>query len=150
MKKKIVWGFLIIVFITICIGESRSFFCLGDNKCVTVWKTYGGACYVIPGKYYGLIKPRYHSYIQTTNRSGLDIIWPKDANTIIIDINDSNCVINNNSEDILIINYSSKEDYYNNLFTHFDGKYHRYNRDVSYMNISIAENVAVDSKGNKL
>lgn len=33
---------------------SRAFYCLSDDKCVTVWKRLGNKCYVVPGKYYGI------------------------------------------------------------------------------------------------
>lgn len=48
--------------------QSRRFYCAGKNRCITVWKRVGGICYIIPGKYYGLIKPS-DNYIKTTNVS---------------------------------------------------------------------------------
>jgi len=150
MKKKIVLSLFAILLTIVWIGESRSFFCIGDGMCVTVWKTYGGTCYVVPGKYYGLTKPVSRNHIRTTNASGLDIIWPNDSKNIVVDINDSNSLIINDSKGVFIIDYSSKRDYFNSLFTYFDGKYHRYKKDVAYISLSIPENVAVDNTGNKL
>lgn len=57
--------------------EKRSFYCLENGKCVTVWKTLNNICYVMPYKYYGLLKPS-DSYIQTTNLADIDVFWSDD------------------------------------------------------------------------
>ena len=150
MKRRITLILGALFLMIVCIGESRSFYCLGDNKCVTVWKTFGGICYVIPGRYYGLIEPRSRSYIKTTNKISLDIIWPSKTNNVIADFADGEKVIKNTSEGPIIIDYASRAGYHDSLFTHFDGKYHRYKKDLTYINISIPDNVAVNSKGEKL
>jgi len=56
MKRKLLFFALGITLLVTWFGESRKFFCLEDGNCVTVWKTFNG-CYIIPGKYYGIVKP---------------------------------------------------------------------------------------------
>ncbi len=35
--------------------QSRSFFKATNGEYITMWKRYGGTCYLIPGKYYGIL-----------------------------------------------------------------------------------------------
>jgi hypothetical protein len=44
--------------------QSRSFFKATNGEYVTMWKRWGGTCYLIPGKYYGITKPT-DNYIET-------------------------------------------------------------------------------------
>src|SRR5690606_1486998 len=82
--KKILIGFLtIIVIAAIWFGQSRTFYCI-NGMYFTVWKTFNDVCYVIPRKYYGLIKPK-DNYIQTTNTSQFTIYWKyENPNSITI------------------------------------------------------------------
>lgn len=148
--KKIILSIVILVSLIVFIGESRAIYSVGEDKHVTIWKTFGGTCFVIPGKYYGLLKPSSHSYIKTTNSSSLDIIWPDNPNKIIVDINHEHCEIYNVSNGVSIIRYSSQESDFNERFTKFDGKFHRYKKGVLYINVSIADNIGIDASGKKL
>jgi hypothetical protein len=84
MKRLLLIFSILIIVVLIWYGESRKFFCLNNSKCVTVWKTYNNVCYIVPGKYYGLIKPSSRSYIKTTNVNNLDIIWKSSSDSIIV------------------------------------------------------------------
>ena len=86
MKKilKVLFIIISIIFGLLLWSElSRDFYCLEKDKCITVWKTSWG-CYIIPGKYYGLISPS-DDYIKTTNTQYLTIYFSDEMpKTLII------------------------------------------------------------------
>ena len=73
MKKRYLF-LCFLVGLAIWYGESRKFFCLGGGRCVTVWKTYNNVCYIIPGRYYGIVRPS-DTYIQAANTTLLTIYF---------------------------------------------------------------------------
>lgn len=151
MAKKIFFFTAFISLFFILYGESRKFFCLSDGKCITVWKTYNNVCYIIPGKYYGIVRPSSHSFIQTTNNNILDIIWIENSDDLIINSdNDSNIIVKNSSQGTKFIKYNINKVYNDSSFTYIDGPYHRYKKSVNYLNIFISENYAVGKNGKKL
>jgi len=83
--KKAVFLFSAFLLFVIWIGEHRSFYCVGNDECITVWKRIGGICFIIPGKYYGIFKPS-GTYIQTSNDNSLIVLYfiTKFPKTIII------------------------------------------------------------------
>jgi len=64
---------LLIALFLVWFDQSRSFYCLSNDKCITVWKRLGNECYIIPGKYYGILKPS--DYVKTTNDNALTLIY---------------------------------------------------------------------------
>jgi hypothetical protein len=129
--------------------QSRSFYCLSEGKCVTVWKRSGNKCYIILNKYYGIFKPN-DNYIKTTNTAFVHIIWTDD-NRLLIDIEDTAEIIQPSSDKALVIEHYSNDKILNDsLYTYFDGKYNRYNKRVNYISLHIKESYAIDSAGNKL
>jgi hypothetical protein len=82
MKKLLIF-FSVLLLIVIWNGESRKFYCLDNETCVTVWKTYNNACFIIPGKYYGIIKPS-RNHIETTNTNLLTIYFSKELSQALI------------------------------------------------------------------
>ncbi|MFM1775104.1 MAG: hypothetical protein RJA53_714 [Bacteroidota bacterium] len=121
------------IFMLIWFGESRSFFCLNNSRCITVWKTFNNVCYIIPGKYFGFIKPSTSSFIQTTNINNVDIIWNSNFDTILVNTDDSNLIVHNFSKSVRIIKYSQNKSYNDSLFTYFNGNYHRYKKGLPYI-----------------
>ena len=150
MTKKVIFFTAFVGLLFILYGESRNFFCLGNGKCITVWKTYNNVCYIIHGKYYGMLKPSCHSYIQTTNKNILDIIWIANSDTLIVNSDDdSNVIVKNSLQGTKFIKYNINKAYNDSSFTYF-GTYHRYKKSVDYLNIFIKENYAMDKNGKKL
>jgi len=117
--------------------------------CVTVWKTYNNVCYVIPFKYYGLLKPS-DNYILTTNMSDLDILLSAEPKTIIVAKDDETVIVNNSKKKILIIDYDSRKKYFDSLYTYFDRQYSRYKKQTIYIQLHVKENYATDNNGRKL
>jgi hypothetical protein len=65
--RKTFFGFCaLLAVLLIWYRESRRFFCLNNGQCITVWKTYNNVCYIIPGKYCGIVKPS-NGYIESAN-----------------------------------------------------------------------------------
>jgi len=113
-------------------------------------KTFNSICYIIPGKYYGLLKPSSENYIETSNLGDADVILQRGSSDIIVNVDDNSKIVNQSSERGEIINYSSNRAYYDSACTYFDGKYRRYNKGLDYMSIFIKENCATDKDGRHL
>ena len=140
----------LLVIIIIFFGEHRRFYCVGGNKCVTVWKLLGGKCYVIPGKYYGLINMS-DNYIITTNLSLLDCYWSEELpNTLIVRFGSSDYykIINKNKNNIKIIDYSNSMEgiFYKKGATRMD----EIKSNASLMMIYVDEDYAMDRNGKHL
>jgi hypothetical protein len=143
MKKVLLCFFLFLIGFVVYNLESRKFICLGDGKCVTVWKTYNNNCYVIIGKYYGLFKPSFNrSYVKTTNTSlGIDLIWEKESKTIIVQLDSGSVINNSDSAKVQIINYNLNKAYNDSVYTYFDNKLRvrRYKRNIVIISAPINE-----------
>ena len=78
IKKRWIIILSIIVLLIIWLGlvlEGRSFYCLENGKCITVWKQLGGISYIMPYKYYGLFSPK-DNYIKTRSANVyIDVFW---------------------------------------------------------------------------
>jgi hypothetical protein len=150
MKKIGLISFLFLVVVLFLYGESRKFFYLEDGRCITVWKTYNNICYVLPGKYYGLIKPSVHNYIKTNNINNLDIIWTKNNDSLIVNFENNDASIFNSGKGVKIVNYTLNQKYNDSAFTYVDRGYRRYRNQVDYMSIFLKDNYAIDKNGKKL
>jgi hypothetical protein len=146
MKKTIIAFLIIVIVLLVAFGEARNFYCIGDNKCVTVWKTYNNTCYVVPGKYYGLTKPS-GNYILTTNISNLDIIWSEDGRKIIVIMDKDSKIVGASSKELTIEDYDLNKLVNDSLYTSFDGAYRRYNKDAKFISLIIEESYAVNRDG---
>lgn len=153
-------GVIILGLITYLIVDSlafkgpRFFYCLSDDKCVTVWKQLGNKCYIVPGKYYGLFKPS-KTYIRTNNTQNLTLYFTNELPHKIILRNQGNSVsqnkyqIFNNSEgkwDIMKYSDSLK----NILYMANALRFNEVKSNANYIDINIEENYAVDKTGEKL
>lgn len=140
---------ILIVVLSVWDEQSRSFYCLSEGKCITVWKRTGNKCYIVLNRYYGLFKPNYN-YIKTTNTAFVDVIWTDD-NRLIIDTEENAEIVQPPSDKNLIIErYRDKKAINDSLYTYFDGKYNKYNQGVNFIRLYIKENYAIDKNGNKL
>jgi len=141
MKKKLLFILVVLVVIVFAYGESRKFLHLDDGKYVTVWKTYDDVCYIVPGRYYGLLKPSVLStYIKTTNRStGVDIIWKKESDTLLAQVDSNSQIFNGRSDKVVIVNYNLNQRLNDSLYTYFDNKLkvRRYKKGINILSIPI-------------
>lgn len=138
--KKIIVVALLVAELFVVIDQKRSFYCMDSGRCVTVWKRFGGRCYVIPYKYYGLWKPS-SSYIDTENGAGIAIYWlSKDS--IVVENSGEHIVtadykIINDNDKYTIIDLNEDERTKNVHLVYQNGKIRK---DLDWMYISIAEN----------
>src|SRR5690554_2019876 len=130
----------------------RSFYCLSEGKCITVWKKGNNSAFIIRGKYDGAKTPsdNYVKLINITNAVDwyASIIFTKD-DKLLIDVVDDNTKVNSNSSNGIIELYNNKKTLNDSLYTYFDGKYRRYKKDVEYISLNIKENYVTDKTGKK-
>ena len=109
MKKTFVIVLGIIIAAFIYFGEKRSFYKLGADISITVWKTYGGTCYIIPRKYFGILKP-FNNYIKTSNVSIVHLYTTTSLPATIIVLSEGKSKIHEgNNAKYKIIDYNQNE-----------------------------------------
>jgi hypothetical protein len=149
MKIKKRWYLIIVpILVFFWYGQKRNFYCLDGDKCITVWKTYNNTCYIIPGKYYGVIKPQ-DNYILTTNLNDVTIYFvDKMSDSIFVRCEKDYTIYNVNKSKFNII------DYYKNtnrnesiIYSKNHTKFSDVNMNVNYINLFIQELYATDKNG---
>lgn len=138
---------LLIVVSLVWFDQSRSFYCLSDGRCITVWKRLGNKCYIVPGKCYEIFKPT-DDYIQTTNTGYVDVILVNDKK-LLINIEDNAEIVQQSSNSLIEL-YRDNKTLNDSLNTYFDGRYRQYKKEVDFISINIKENYATDKSGKKL
>jgi len=124
-------------------NQSRSFYCLSEERCVTVWKRIGGYCYIIPGKYYGIFEPK-DNYVKTDNLvESLTIIFTNDNRLVIyiLPIYYSKFVSDYSDKGLKMIeDYQSNKTINDSIYTYFNGEYNVYKDNVNFICLYIKEN----------
>jgi hypothetical protein len=151
MKRLLLFILIFILLPLIWYGESRKFFCLGNGACVTVWKTYNDVCYIVPGRYWGIMKPS-KNYIQSRNSYNITIYFTSELpNSFIYQI-DRKLKINNTDKDKFVFyDYFLDSNRFDSILykpkpkSHVDLK-----ENAELMDIYIGENYATDKNGKKL
>jgi hypothetical protein len=147
--------FTILVLLTLLVIDSllssgfKSYYCISDNKCITVWKRTNGDIYIIHGAYRNRKKPT-DDYVKVLNSryDNIHLILSKD-DKLLIDVDKSATVIKQSSNSLMAL-YKDNKALNDSLYTYFEGKYKRYNKDVEFISINIKENYATDKTGKKL
>jgi hypothetical protein len=115
MKKLILGSIIFFGLFFAWFGLSRKFICLDDNTCITVWKTFGNVCYLIPGKYYGIFSPT-KDHIKTKNTALIELYFPELLpNTIIYRCTESVTIKNNTPEILVFKNFYSNDSTFQEL-----------------------------------
>lgn len=104
MVKKFFITLMVIAMFVFIWSQFRHFYIV-NNVSFTVWKRVGGYCYVIPGRYYSLKKPK-KDYIRVSNVGSLLICLKNDSSLVLF----NNRYIDNDSVYINFKNY--KFEYY--------------------------------------
>jgi hypothetical protein len=151
MKKVLISLLAFVLLVAIWFGESRSFFCLDNGNCLTVWKTYGNHCYIIPGKFYGVIKPQ-DNYIQSANTNTLTIFYAKELpKGIIFSSEQALEVKNDDKNQVSFYDYNRDKERYNHmLYKPGAKKVNDLKDDASMIDIYVLENYATDKNGKNL
>ncbi len=145
---------ILIVLVCVIVGlflwfdQSRSFFKATNGEYITMWKRYGGTCYLIPGKYYGVTKPK-DGYIETTNKNEyIDFLWLNNKpNDLLYYGNADDKIYNKGRLAFRISNYLDNKQKNDSLFTEKKGHYSNYKKEVIHLGINILEGYATDGTG---
>ncbi|HEY8398213.1 MAG TPA: hypothetical protein VIK80_09745 [Flavihumibacter sp.] len=149
MKKVILFVVILIGVLLLWYGESRKFICLNNGTCITVWKTFGNTCYIIPGKYYGITSPSV-DHIRTTNTTLIDLYFSKSLpNTVIYRSTDSAVVKNAHPEVLVFADYISDMNRYQDLLFEDAGR-QKLKEDADLIFIDIHDSHSVDKHKNRL
>lgn len=148
---------LLIVVLLVWFDQSRTFYCLSEDKCVTVWKRLGNKCYIVPGKYYGIFKPS-DNYIKTTNVNPLVgnnyftfYFTEEMPNTLIYRSKSTFEVYNGDKQKFLLIDYDSDvEKYKEVLYVPDAKKVNDLKENANFISLDTKENYATDKSGKKL
>jgi len=146
MKKVLIFPALLLL-MAIWYGESRKFFCAGDGECVTVWKTYNNVCYIVPGKYYGIIRPS-DNYIKTSNINLVSIFYsPKLPRVFIIQPGLGVRFINGDTARFTFYNYYADSAGFNQLLFAPSQTGDELKPGVRVLNIDIREDYELGGEG---
>lgn len=133
----------------------KSYYCLSDNRCVTVWKRENGEVYVIFGKYEDNNEPNT-SYIKTINKQYLTLYFSTELSHKIIVRDEGNLessqkmyeIKNNFNDKWEFLEYS--DDYKPILYKSNAVKFKDVKASTDYLIINIEENYATDKTGKKV
>ncbi|QEK52764.1 hypothetical protein FYC62_14665 [Pedobacter aquae] len=140
--------FIFVIISTLMSDGIRSFYCLSDDKCVTVWKRENGEVLLMSGKYKSKEIP-LDNYIKITNMNYSSIVVLFVGDKLLVDV-ENNAMALQKSSNGLIALYRNNKALNDSLYTNFDGKYKRYKEKINYININIEENYATDKNDKKL
>lgn len=153
MKKIAVITLSLILIIIIWIGLERDVYRLGKNNIITIWKTYGNRCYVVSGKYIGLIPPTLRNHMVMTNRNQFTIfLTPDIPNGIIVqDLGRTIKFMNYDSHDPFFVDYYSDSSRLNKiLFQDSVINVNRLKKHVIFFDANIKEGYVMDMNGRTL
>jgi len=138
---------VIIGILFIWYDQSRLFFKATNGEYITMWKRWGGRCYLIPGKYYRVTKPT-DNYIETENNMSGDFIWNNRNSKYVLFSGGKNYeIINKDSTKIKIIDYLDDEKKNDSLYTEEKGDYYIYKKGLIRLSIDILQSYATDERG---
>lgn len=129
--------------------QSRDYYCFSDGKCFTIWKRVGTRnCYLIPGRYHGVVAPKDGYVVKTDMSKYLGVISDKKRPDKIIVEGDSSCaLIQTKPGRIVFYNDEGGNKEFDSLYAH-DGSH--YNHDVEYYSVDLFEMYATSNvKGYK-
>lgn len=157
MQKRLKKILVKLIIIVLCIGgiifylfQKRKYYCLTEDKCITVWKTSEGA-FIIPGKYTSWFKPK-DNYIKADNLDeGFGVYWFNNNPKEIIVDSYNYFIVNNNKDNIQMLEYNKNPKYFENLLYDADGLGDLYLKGtVSKLLIDIKDGYAFTNDGRKL
>jgi hypothetical protein len=143
MKKIFLYIVLPIIVLVFWLGESRKFYCV-DNRYITVWKTYGGTSYVVPRRYYGLIRPSDNFIITDNGNDDVTIYWTRELPNTVIFRSESQKqyrITNKDTAQLIIADYKSDAKKFHDILYKPNAKYHGDIKEgAHFIDIDIFEN----------
>lgn len=143
MKKSIViliFGLIFFLTVDSCISDGvRSFYCLSEDKCITVWKRTDGEVYIIFGEYKEKKVPK-DNYIRTSYDNALTIIVDESSSYDYIISNDygKKLLIKSSNYKTKYYEYGQKETFINDYYINRQIK-----KGLQYLQIDIKESLVV-------
>lgn len=146
---------LLLILLVIWYDQSRTFYCLSNENCITVWKRLGGKCYIVPNKYYGITEPS-GTYIRTKNTQYLALYFSSDIPNKMIVRNQGSSIgekgeyeiINKLSDSAKIAKFS--DSYRAILYEPNAIKFSDVKESTEYLDLDIKENYATDKQGERI
>ncbi|MCF2489884.1 hypothetical protein [Dyadobacter sp. CY347] len=145
--------FAIFAIFLICRDQTRTFYCLPNGQCVTVWKRMGNNCYIIPDKYYGIFTPSL-SHIETSNTQYLTLYFNDNYPKSIVVRNQGN-ITGKREIKIIIYPYGDwklsgySEDNRSVFYERNARKFRDVKAHIDYIDLDIKENYGRDKNGKK-
>ena len=151
MRKGCIAFLFILLAGVIWFAESRSFFCLQNGRCITVWKTFGDVCYIAPGKYFGVLAPST-DFIKTSNTSDITIFFYDELPNILIYQSDDIVEVKTGSgKNPVLYDFSSDTSKYFKMLYMPDAKRHKdVKQNVEFISVYIRDIYARDKRGRNL
>jgi hypothetical protein len=151
MRRALIFFSIFGSLILLWYGESRKFFCLDNGSCVTVWKTYNNVCYIIPGRYFGLITPS-DNFIKSSNNNFLTIYFTNELpNALIYKSEQTVDVKNGHKNEYTFYDYNSDTQKFDSLLYIANAKK---NNDIKgnagLIDVIVGEYYALDKRGKHL
>ena len=116
--------------------QSRDYYCFAGGNCFTIW-AHGSECYLIPGKYCGIVAPKDDYVLKKDWSRGLGVINDKKHPEEIIVEGDSSCSLVQTKPGIIVFyNDEGGNKEFDFLYTHDKGSY---NSDLEYYNVDIED-----------
>ena len=150
MKKR--YLVLIILFLLlIWYGEKRKFYEVSTGNWITIWKTYGGRCFLIPGKYYGVWPPS-NDVLEIKTGTDLTLFFSSELPQVVGYRTPKKVrVKNSNSSKIQFYHYEEDPTRFDSLFYFTaDSPGKKVRNTTEMMVIYSADDVVIDKNGNKL
>jgi hypothetical protein len=151
MKRIFLFLVLLLFALIIWVSESRKIYCLRNGDCVTVWKTYNRTCYIIPGKYYGIVRPS-GPYMESPISNLLTIFFSTELPKKVIFQSSEEVKINNVvKNEFTFYDYTKDTSRFDKiLYTPNPKNRTDLKADAEMIDINILENYATDKSGKKL
>lgn len=135
----------------------KSYYCLSDAKCVTVWKRTNGEVYIIPGRYEANNKPTV-SHIRTINKQFITLYFSKEKElSYKIIVRDEGNLESNQKRYTIENDVKGKWEFleYSNIYKSIlyepnAIKFKDVKTSTDYLTINIQENYATDKTGEKI
>lgn len=150
MRRALLICLSIILLAFLWYKESRTFYNIEDNNCITVWK-YNNRYYIIPGKYYGLLKPTVN-FLESPVENYITIYYSKELpNSLVFRSERDIKVINNKKDSFLFLNYNENIAKFDKLlYLPAATKNNDIKPNVYLLDIFLKENFAINKDGKKL
>ena len=151
MKRFLLYLGIFIPVIAIWYVESRKCYCLDNGNCVTIWKTYNNICYIIPGRYYGIIRPS-DNFIETSNNNLLTLYFTSELPNSVIYKSEQILTIKNADKDKWVFyDYNSNAQKFDSILYIANAKRNNDIKDnARLIDVFVGENYALDKRGKHL